>query len=63
MRYALLFLLCVSPLYAQNQGPQRGVAQDQEARERKLQRCMVDLRNMPDGEFKRWCLAQSKRLP
>lgn len=31
--------------------------------ERKLQRCMVYLPDMKDAKLRRWCLAQSRRMP
>ena len=31
--------------------------------DRRLERCMVYLPDMPDAKLRRWCLAQSKRMP
>lgn len=37
--------------------------QERRQRDRMQMRCMVDLTQMPDGKFKRWCLKQSERMP
>ena len=58
-----MLLLMTGSAMAQNQGPQRGMAQDKEAKERKLQLCMVDLTDIKDPELRKWCEIQSKRLP
>jgi hypothetical protein len=63
MRYALLGFtigLCytVPYVWAQNQS-QRGMS----VPKYNIRDCMVDLRNMSDGDLKRWCLKQSERMP
>jgi hypothetical protein len=38
-------------------------AQHEREQQRKLARCMVELSTIADPELRRWCEAQSRRLP
>jgi hypothetical protein len=67
LKYALAILMVLAvPAAAQNMsnyGTGSPGIKERLERERKLQRCMVDLTTITDQDFRRWCEAQSKRLP
>ena len=65
MRYAILLLMLATPAAAQQSlAPQWDTrAQHEREQQRKLARCMVELSTITDPELRKWCEAQSKRLP
>ena len=65
MRYAILLLMLATPAMAQQAlAPQWDTrAQHEREQQRKLARCMVELATIADLDLRRWCLAQSRRLP
>ena len=72
MRYAILFLMFATPANAQNaMGSHPDLRPDRdhsgtlsyEDHQRKLALCMVKLSTITDPELRKWCEAQSKRLP
>ena len=72
MRYAILFLMFATPANAQNaMGSHPDMRPDRdhsgtpsyEEHQRKLEKCMVELSTITDPELRKWCEAQSKRLP
>ena len=69
MRYAILLLMFATPAAAQSMarefqphGSQSGTLSF-DARQRKLASCMVELSTITDPELRKWCEAQSRRLP
>ena len=69
MRYAVLLLMLATPAAAQSMSREfqphgsQSSTLSLDAHQRKLASCMVELSTITDPELRKWCEAQSKRLP